>query len=198
MYEFADKQLAQLRRKIIRAFGKLPGLMSFDEVNVMRSVRALYEELYETIVAAYILIAEKAYAKERGQNMGAMRDKWVEEMLVGYNPVTQYVFDNEFERKMYRCAESLIAATGNRRTQAERARNLLYTQVSEYAVQVTDAARKQAFADMHVEKARWVTQKDRKVCPICESRDGHVYLLNKVPAKPHPHCRCYIVRIQQG
>lgn len=196
VYAFADKQLAQLRRKIIRLFGRLPGLTAFDELNVMRNVRAMYEELYDIVRESYLLIAENAYTAERKQSMGAMRDKWLEEMLVGYNPVTQYVFDNEYERKMYRCAESLIAATGNRKSEAERARNLLYTQVSEYAVQVTDAARAQAFADMHVEKARWVTQRDRKVCHVCEARDGHIYLLSKVPSKPHPRCRCYIESVR--
>lgn len=196
MYEFADKQLVLLRRKLIRAFNKLPGLMSFDEANVMRSVRAVYEDVYKAVIASYALIIDSAYTQERGQSMGALRDKWLEEMLVGYNPVTQYVFDNEFERKMYRCAESLIASTGNRRAESERARNLLYTQVSEFAVQATDAARKQALADMHVTKARWVTQRDRKVCAVCAARDGRVYLLDKVPPKPHPHCRCYIVRVK--
>lgn len=196
MYEFADKQLVRLRREIIRTFSKLSGLMAFDEVNVMRKVRETYERLYETILETYLLIVEDAYKKERGQGMGATRQKWLEELLAGYNPVTQYVFANEYERKMYRCAESLIAATGNRKAESERARNLLYTQVAEYAVQVTDEARKQAFADTHVEKARWVTQGDIKVCHTCKARNGRVYLLSKVPPKPHPHCRCYIVPVK--
>lgn len=196
MYEFADKQLARLRKRIVRIFGKIPSLTAFDEVNVMHSIRAVYEELYDAIQEAFLLIAGDAYKKERGQGMGAVQEKWLEEMLMGYNPVTQYVFDNEFERKMYRCAESLIAATGNRRAEAERARNVLYTQVAEYAVQVTDEARKQALADMHVEKARWVTQRDIKVCSVCRKRDGKVYLLAKVPPKPHPNCRCYIVAVR--
>lgn len=40
----------------------------------------------------------------------------------------------------------------------------------------------------------WLTAEDEKVCPVCNSRDRHVYNIDLVPQYPdHPNCRCVLV-----
>lgn len=43
-----------------------------------------------------------------------------------------------------------------------------------------------------VGEVRWRTMGDDRVCAVCASREGQVYPINAVPARPHVRCRCYL------
>lgn len=40
----------------------------------------------------------------------------------------------------------------------------------------------------------WVTADDERVCPVCNSRDRHIYSIDMIPNYPdHPNCRCVLI-----
>lgn len=61
----------------------------------------------------------------------------------------------------------------------------------QYCIDVSDRAQLKAFNDAGVKKVRWNTELDGRECKICRDRDGKVYLIDKLPSKPHWRCRCW-------
>jgi hypothetical protein len=64
-----------------------------------------------------------------------------------------------------------------------------------YADRITDEAVMQAYKHDKVRKVRWRAENDTNTCYICESSDGKIYPIDKVPADPHPLCRCWRERV---
>lgn len=56
-----------------------------------------------------------------------------------------------------------------------------------------DLERKYILNDMKergISKVMWITQRDERVCPYCESLDGLIFEIDRLPARPHINCRC--------
>lgn len=185
-YDFADKAIRDMNRRNLRAFDGLK-LLKFDELNVLRSVKRVYEDSIRLAKKRYLQIALDAYRNAKGKKK-IDRD-WVLDMLEEYDPVTMYLFTPEAERKRDRTAEAILS-TPNKDEAVDRALRLWTLQTSHYAEKSVDEATLQAFRDNGVKKVRWVTAEDEKVCDVCQKRDGKIYPIDKLPPKPHYRCRC--------
>lgn len=185
-YDFADKAIRDMNRRNLRAFDGLK-LLKFDELNVLRSVKRVYEDSIKLAKKRYLQIALDAYHNAKGKKK-IDRD-WVLDMLEEYDPVTMYLFTPEAERKRDRTVEAILS-TPNKDEAVDRALRLWTLQTTHYAEKSVDEATLQAFRDNGVEKVRWVTAEDEKVCEVCRKRNGKIYPIDKLPPKPHYRCRC--------
>lgn len=116
-------------------------------------------------------------------------------VLESYNPVTEYKYAPELERKRLRMAEGLMTAkTLSDREMynriVEKNAQLLYTQSQQYAEDVTDTAMLESMKRAGVKKVRWIAEKDDRTCSECRDLDGMVFPIDAVPKKPHYRCRC--------
>lgn len=185
-YDFADKAIRDMNRRNLRAFDGLK-LLKFDELNVLRSVKRVYEDSIRLAKKRYLQIALDAYRNAKGKKK-IDRD-WVLDMLEEYDPVTMYLFTPEAERKRDRTVEAILS-TPNKDEAVDRALRLWTLQTTHYAEKSVDEATLQAFRDNGVKKVRWVTAEDEKVCEVCRKRNGKIYPIDKIPPKPHYRCRC--------
>lgn len=192
MYEYADKIVSYLNGRFIEMFGKLKVLSSFDELNMLQSVKSLYQEL-DALVREYLyLIAVTAYENAEGEDLSTITEQWLLDMVLEYyDSVTKYVYANEVDRKCSRLYESLVASN-NKSAEVDRALRYWSAMVSQYAITTTDAATLQAYKDSGVSKVKWVTVKDSRRCKECLNREGKIYSIDNIPPKPHIGCRCYV------
>lgn len=189
MYEITDKTLKKLKSQIWSKYLRTKASLKFDELNVIKSSKSLYQDLNNLNKRAYLQIARDCYSQYSDKDIPSMA--WVLLILGGYDVVTQYVYSHEVDRKRARFAESVIAS-GNQMLPFQRANNLWYRQTEQYAVTIEDKATIKAYKDNGVKKVRWVTEKDSKVCSICKERSGKIYDIDDIPPKPHINCRCYV------
>ena len=192
MYEHTDKIIKYLNKRFIRIFNKAKNLTSFDELNVIKYSREMYDELEQITEKAFLLLARQVYREHSESQVTDIVPAWLLGVLKAYNPVTKYVYLHEVDRKRSRFAESLIASD-TKAKEVETALRYWSAMVTQYAIEVTDAAVKQAYIDDGVKKVKWITMEDERRCSECEKRDGNVYNITEVPPKPHIGCRCYLV-----
>lgn len=185
-YDFADKAIRDMNRRNMRAFDGLK-LLKFDELNVLRSTKKVYEDSIRLAKKRYLQIALNAYKAAKGKKK-IDRD-WILDMLEEYDPVTMYLYQPEAERKMQRTVEAILS-TNNKNEAVDRALRLWTLQNTHYAEKSVDEATLQAYQDNGVKKVRWVTAEDERVCEECQKRDGKIYPIDKLPPKPHYRCRC--------
>lgn len=188
MYEYTDKIMEAVNRKVVREFGKLKrSILSFDEINAVRtSVNRCYKAVLKEVVAAYIKIAIYYYKKAGGdtKDMAVV----IENILGGYNPVTKYIFDTEWDRKRSRAFESIVATKSY--AEIDKAERILSRQIAQFADESTDTATLLGYEDSDIDFVQWVAKLDNRVCEECRDRNGNIYPVTKVPPKPHPRCRC--------
>lgn len=193
MYKYTDKILLYLRKRFIRLFGQFKtGTASFDELNVLSSAKSLYSELQAITEECLLMIAQHAYRENGGKSGAKVNRAWLRKQLEAYDPVTMYVYLHEVDRKCARFAESVIAGT-NKAKEIDTGLRYWSNMVSQYAITITDAAVLLAYVDEGVEMVRWVTEVDDRRCLECKKRHNQIYELSKVPPKPHPGCRCYLI-----
>ncbi len=193
MYEYADKVISYLNGRFIEMFGKLKSLSSFDELNILQSVKDLYREADALVREMLYRVAVFAYENANGEDVSVITEQWLlEVVLEAYNPVTKYSYVNEVERKCSRLFESMVASE-NKAAEVDLSLRYWSAMVTQYAITTTDAATKQAYVDLGVNKVIWVSVKDDKRCKVCKSRDGKVYPIEDIPPKPHIGCRCYAI-----
>lgn len=208
MYKYLDTQLAKLKKKLRIEFNRL-GLMGFDELNVTNT-KKVTKEMFDRLLAenekAYRSVAKKAYsdAKREAKKAGyqeeeekTLDDSWLMTFLLGYNFVTGYIYPREAERKRLRLNEQILTAREFDDRQMfnvglQRTANLVWTQTSQYGIDVVDAATLQAFGDLGVKNVRWKTNIDGHECKVCRERHDKIYKLTEVPEKAHYRCRCYL------
>lgn len=196
-YTLADKSIALLNKRAVRRFNQAKsGLrqLPFDELNVLETVRGLYDDLAADNREIFMELAGGSYQQAEPHGENEPSAAWLLALLLAYDPVTKYVYQHEVERKRARLAEALISVGKALRKQNEewrRALSLWSQQTAQYADIVTDAAVIKAFMDAGITKVRWITQEDEKVCKICRERNGKVYPITDLPDKPHWRCRCY-------
>ena len=204
-YKYADIVIRDMNKRNLRAFDRLKTL-KFDELNVFRMVSSVYEQSIELAKKRYLAIVWDAYIaalieagipKSKADDMADddIMNDWVLDMLEDYDEVTLYRFLPEADRKKDRLVEALIASH-NKNEEIDKALKLWSRQVAQFADNAVMMATIHGYKDAGVEKVRWVSEKDERVCPTCDERDGHVYPIDKIPPVPHPRCRCILVPIK--
>ena len=200
IYGEADKAIRQMNRRNLKAFDRLR-LMRNDAINLIRVVSSVYRQsakearnhYYEIAVEAYIVALIQAHVTNAEATKWADEDislDWVDEYLEETDFVTLYRFNTETERKAQRLAEAL-SATDHWNDEIDRALRYWTLQVGQYAINVTDRARLEAFKRAGVEKVMWNTEKDERVCKTCHALDGKVFEIENAPGKSHLRCRCW-------
>lgn len=200
-YGLADKAIKDMNRRNMRAFDGLKTL-KFDELNVLRTVRKVYDDSVRIAKRRYQQIAEDAYlealvlagmerkkAEELAEN--SITDDWVLDMLEEYDALTLYSFVNEVERKKQRTAEAILAAQ-DKVAEVDKALKLWTLQVSQYAENSVFYATVDGYQKAGIKKVKWVSEKDSKVCNTCNELDGKIFDIDKVPPIPHWRCRCIL------
>ena len=202
LYAPLDDFLKRLKKKIREAFAPF-SVAGFDQLNVIRlseKTEKLYSELdafnrknYRDLVG---------HAHEWAGTYIDLRlteidgKKTVDKYLKVYDPVTQYVYAKEVDRKRMRFDEAVLTARefndfDKLRKAVKKAADLWYTQGSQYALALMLFTIRQTYTDAGVTHLRWNTQRDDKVCTECHGYDGKVFPVKEYPEPPHYNCRCY-------
>lgn len=193
MFTAANKINKTMNREFIRLFGKAKSLGNFDELNVINHSYGLYGELDEVARKGFNTLARRVYLENGGKELELdIIVPYLLGILHDYNPVTKYIYSKEVDRKRSRYAESVIASP-TKVKEIDRALRLWANMVTQYTIDITDVSYLQAYKDIGYTEVEWVTEEDDRVCEICEGRNGKVYPIDKVPAKPHIGCRCYFI-----
>lgn len=204
MYEYTDKVIKKLNTSYLRLFTRLK-LLSFDELNIITSVKEIYQKCLKMAKKRYLEIAEyyfyMAYELAAGKEKKKPSDDWINndwllDMLEEYDPVTLYRFIPEFERKQQRLIEALIASH-KKNTEVDKALRFWALQSNQYADKVTDEATLRGYKAAGIKKVRWITEKDNRVCPVCRKLNMRVFDIDKIPDKPHYRCRCYLLPVKE-
>lgn len=201
MFEYSDAAIRDMNRRNLARFKRLRQL-KFDELNILDAVSDVYDKAakmaekwyYEIAVRAYIAaLIEAGEAEKRAKEEAAeeITEDYIIEMLDEYDPVTLYQFFPELERKKQRLIEALIASH-NKNSEIDKALRYLTLQLSQYADKAELESTLKAYKDAGVKKVRWITMEDERVCKTCDSRDGKVYPIDKLPPRPHFRCRCEV------
>lgn len=127
-------------------------------------------------------------------------NEFIDGILDEPNPVTNYLYYPECERKRSRLFEVIMVAllTRSRTKYHDNLRkfaSLWHTQTIEYGITVIDRTRIKTLEENGIKKVKWETEKDDKVCSVCKERNGKEYKIREVPPKPHYNCRCWLVPI---
>jgi hypothetical protein len=193
-YSLADRAIELLKKKAIRRFSDANSRaagVKFDELNVLGICRELYAALESDNFRTFLELAIKKYLATNPHGNMPPDDRWIMDFLEEYDPLTKYVYENEVERKRDRLAESVISSS-EKMKEFDRGLGYWVQMTTQFVDLVSDAATIKAFVDAGVEAVKWNTQQDGKVCIECESRNGVVYPINKIPPKPHWGCRCWL------
>lgn len=203
-YDLADRAIKDMNRRNLRAFDGLKTL-KFDELNVLRTVRKVYDDSVRIAKRRYQQIAEDAYMealilagmeRSKAEKLAeeSITEDWVLDMLEEYDALTLYSFVNEVERKKQRTAEAILAAQ-DKVAEVDKALKLWTLQVSQYAINSTFYATVDGFKAAGVKKVRWISEKDERVCNTCYKRDGKIYPIDRVPPLAHYNCRCRLEKV---
>lgn len=193
-YEYTDKIITYLDEQLVTRYARLKSLVSFDELNVLEEVNALYREVQSIIRKAFVLLANKVYSSTKKTDFGSIDEEWVDDLLGGYDPVSKYVFTHEIDRRCARLIEAILASD-NKSQEIDSALRGMSFMCRLYADRITDEATMQAYRDEGEDYVMWVAETDERVCSVCRKRDGIIYKIDDVPKDPHPNCRCKRERV---
>jgi SPP1 gp7 family putative phage head morphogenesis protein len=193
-YSATDKTIAYLNKQYGKLFRRVT---TFDELNVIPVSHEIYDKVYEIVKREATRLADTVYRRNRRaeESTGFDPAAWVLLLVLAYNPVTKYIFENEIERKRARFAESVIASD----TPAEEialAKRLLAGTNAQFMDDLTFETMIQAFKDNGTKRVRWVTSPDDRRCKRCASLHGKIYPIEDIPTKPHIHCRCWVEEVK--
>lgn len=212
MYETADRLIALLDKKLRRYINRLD-VTGFSELNalvIQRETTELIKKLLADNKEVFKKIAEDAIAEaaadienltgEQAKRVKA-DDKYVDEILNQYNEITGYLYYPEADRKRARLSEALIVALmlldrAKYHDNLRKFANLWHTQTVQYEITVTDETRTDVFKKNGIRKVKWNAEHDEKTCKVCRERDGKIYPIDIVPAKPHYNCRCWLTPVK--
>lgn len=201
-YSAADRANALLKKKTAKRLGKCRGsliLLLWLTDEVIKHVTALYRDMDKDAEQALLDVAKESY-RQCAEGGTAPDRKWLSsKILHSPCPVTGYVYQNESDRKKDKAIEAITSVKRSADKADALIRNVKYrqTQSEYYTDYVTDMAMLQAYQDAGVKKVKWLTMKDEKTCADCKDLDGKEFLINEVPDKPHPRCRCRIVPVKE-
>lgn len=199
IYDEADEAIRIMNRQNLKAFGRLK-LAKFDDLNLIRQVDNVYDGSVKEAKQKYRRIARDAFIEglimahiSRDDTSDwaddVITNDWLLDMLEEVDPVTLYVFTTETERKKQRLIEALTAAT-DKGKEVDKALRYWTLQIGQYALNAVDRAVIEAFREAGVERVRWNTQEDERVCETCDDRDGRIYRIDRLPSR-HYMCRCF-------
>lgn len=191
-YDFADKVLKGLRKKIAKHFSQYKSLAGFDEINLLSRADTMFDKLEEEAEEAYMKIA-KHYAGLYDQEK-IITKTWLNEYLTSYGAVTTYQYKHEVTRKKYRMFEAYMATKLLK--EIDKCMRLWNIQVTQATIEITDKAILDAARNLGYGYVIWHTEDDERVCKTCRPRDGKVYRIDQVPDKPHYNCRCWFEPIK--
>lgn len=206
-YEYADAIVKSLNRIGLHRFEAVKSKLiidGFDELNVIKQVKALYASLNndnkkaykQLFVDCYIAILlwlskrEKIKKREEDQ-IYEMAEMHMLNLLKNPNPVTRYAYDTEVLRKRDRAIEAINSVAGS--VKKQQAMDGALRQWSSmtwwYADFMEEEATLAAMEDFGVERVQRHELEDTRTCQECEDADGAVYDIDKIPPAPHPNCR---------
>lgn len=194
-YDTMDKELKKLKKNAKGIFLRYKTKMGIDEHNIIQTSKEMYKKLDEMNRKAYLTISKKVYEEETGKKCRKINRAWILSLLLSYDMITKYVYVNEVDRKRSRFAEAYIASN-KKNKEIQTAFNLWWKQSEQYAIEATDKAVVEGYTGLGIKKVRWNTEKDDKVCEICQGRNGKVYEIDKIPKKPHYGCRCWFTPVR--
>lgn len=201
--------------------------LPFDELNASKGYKAVservkrtYQRLYDDLVEVLILIAlwsfenncetviEKKGNKIKyyvGQKDGFRKtktfdaEKYVTWYLSSVNYVTQYIFVNEFDRKLARTIEEIISSPkkSDINKNIEKALKYWNRQAKQAGDNITIESALEGAKSAGITKVIWVTQDDERVCPKCNENDGKIFDIDKIKLPLHYNCRCYFKIIEK-
>lgn len=204
LYKPLDDYLERLKKKIRTEFNHL-SLAGFDRLNVMQT-RQMTQSTFDRIEsfnrAEYARLVRHAWkwacrrVKKRPRDIDYL--DYVLEYLNGYDPVTQYIYTREIDRKRMRLNEGILAAREfSDRNAFEKAvkktADLLYTQSMQYGTDLIQAAMLEVYERAGIDDLMWISVMDGHECKECHDRNGVIYKRRNYPQKPHYGCRCYPV-----
>lgn len=191
-YSKTDKTIAYLNKQFAKLFRRVA---SFDELNVIAVSHEIYNEALKITEQEATRLVKSVYDSYRESE--ALPSSEAHELTVAlmgaYNPTTKYVYRNELDRKRSRFAEGVISSD-TPREEVELAKRLLIALNKQFADDATFEAVVKAYTDDGVKRVRWITAVDDRRCKECKARHNKIYEIDKIPAKPHLHCRCYVVK----
>ena len=209
-YELTDILLALLTSKLRKEVNRLD-VMGFDQLNapnVTKLTKAMIEHLLKDNKQAFLKIAKEATeeATDDVQALGVpakpipVDGDYVDGVLGEYNPVTNYLYYPEADRKRSRLVEAILTAVAiNSRNdyhkELKKFANLWHTQTKQYGETMVDKTRLDTFEKNGIKYVMWQTQGDEKVCSECRDRNGKIYPLSEYPGKAHYNCRCWLVPV---
>lgn len=196
IYRLADKCSALLNKKAIIRFRYARDKArreKWDESDIIAICEDLYSKMDSDNRKAFLELAQAAYEETIPHGKEKPTGRFIAAFLNEFNPVTKYVYAHEVDRKRSYAAEGVISSkTIQEKNKAfEKALRLWSGMSTQYADEVTDQSMLKAYEDAGIEKVRWITERDEKVCPICAPRDGKVYNIKEAPPKAHWRCRCW-------
>lgn len=196
IYERSDKVAEYIQKQYVREFAKYSNIANFDAINVIKKSKKLYEWLDKVTREAFLMMANLVYKDEANED-GDLAEAWLSGVLDEYDPVTKYVYSNEWERKRQMFAEGIISSVNIKDKNDERNKSMRYLarQATQYTITIADKAQLEAFKANGVKKVRWDSENDTRVCEECHRRHGKVYAIDKIPPKPHYGCRCHLIPI---
>lgn len=172
-------------------------MLTMDNLNVIRASKALYGKLEEYNEKAFIELIKSRYKDLTGESIDDdTAIGWMMLVLLGYNPVTEFVYESETLRKRERFSEAMIASP-NKLAALRRAMSLWMNQAEQYMVLLEDTAVLEAFKKMGIKRVRWFTQDDERRCPECRALHGKIFTIDRIPPKPHRNCRCYVEPVEE-
>lgn len=211
-YRLADLTISQLNRSAVRLADQTKRklvLLGFDELNVIHSVDAMYQQIdkntrrkfkdlfcarYEELMI--YMLGRKLTGKET-DIIDELAEMYIFGLLDEPNATTKYTYQTELLRKRDRAKEAIIAEPTRIQKQVQLDKHLRYTQqmISWYADFVSQGAEIEAYKDAGVKKVQRHETLDKKTCNTCRKADGKVYPIDKVPDLPHLNCRGYFTPV---
>lgn len=187
--------------------------LSFDEITTLtadkiakevyiiflKENKKQYKKIADDAIEYALLFLEQDYTIDKKAKEKIRKEitpeKAVDKVLKEYNPVTGYLYEREAKRKRARLTEGLLAGKNNNNRIffihiIERYTNLWYTQSKQYAEDIADKTVLWVWKEIGVQKVKWVTERDERVCEDCRPLDGQIFDIDEAPEKPHYRCRC--------
>lgn len=206
-YEIADRAIAQLNKQAVALVNKTKRRLivdGFDELNVLRQVDKLYKTLdsnnrkrfKEVFVLAYTEMylyvdGKKSLLKSEEDEIDELAEQYIAGLLDEPNEVTKYTYSAEVIRKRERAKEAVnaVIARAAKQVQLDKALRMWSQMTAWYTDFVWEGATILAMKALGIKKVVRHERDDDKVCQVCRKADGEVYNIDKVPSKPHLHCR---------
>lgn len=188
-YQTADKVISYLIKRYQRLFRQARST-ALDELNVIAVSHDIYDTALRETKQEMARLSRVVYERY-GDREDFDGTAFVLALMLAYDPVTKYVYENEVDRKRARFVEGVLGGPSPLE-EIKLAERLWVSMNKVFADEVTFQTMIQAYKDSGVKTVRWVTSEDERRCATCGAMHGKIYSIDKVPPKPHRNCRCWV------